>query len=405
MATTYQIETEDGSVYEIETDDTPSAAAPQQSMMDRFAQSAQNLVNKVPQGVKTALSAGAAGLEAVGGNPIPLAQQVMQHRSQLAQEAPAVGGVAGGLVGGVPGAFLGGAAGAGLKQINNLVDNNAIQPSSGAAALNMAKEGAGQALAQGIGQFAIGPAINAVGKGLNTLGKGAAKVMSKASGVPEESFAYLTNNPSKVLPESMGGAPSKETAQAVFKQGLTDSGVPLTKTVDEIKKASSGTYKTLKAIEEAGAKGEMPSATPQELLRARQWLDDAIETTKRSGAYDTMSAWLQQKQMVQSLLDNSAPELQKASKVYAQYKRVAPFSNALPIDKAGNPSLAKLALAEFLTSGGGPRAMAKAVYASPMLQGGATAAVGAAKQVVRPLARPDVLRAFLAKYAQDRLGR
>jgi hypothetical protein len=245
-----------------------------------------------------------------------------------------------------------------------------------AAALNPENRGTSAATAGGL--QALFEAVPYVGK---VVAPGARKLLSKMSQTDADGLKKLFENPSLLFT-----GPNKEEARAAYtaatqKAGLTDE------ISDEI--AFGVGKKYVKNVVDALRHSE--DVPTQNLLDARQAVDDMINTAKRLGKKNKTAGLVQRRELIDRQIMAQEPGIKGADSTWSQMKTVEQFRNVLPRNRAGDVSFSVPAILAGVLSGG-----PAAVAASPLVQGlGASALGSAAKAGPATQSALQILRQYI----------
>jgi hypothetical protein len=218
---------------------------------------------------------------------------------------------------------------------------------------------------------------------VRALGRGAARLGQAFSGVKAGDYARLADDPAAILPEIAGGSKSMEAAGDAYGAAAKGAGLksrlgtlPEHPAVvrDGLKKVMDGLpEEATEAATEQWIKENVFRLSPQESLNnfrsAGKVLEAAVEG-KDKEAVRTVSIF---KDALRERLSTWSPEFGKASKDFARSALGDKFTNLVPLNKYGSPSIGRAGFTALATG-----TMGGAALASPVLHGLGTAGVGTA---------------------------
>lgn len=382
----YEVTTEDGNTYEVETEDTM----------------AEKAVNIASDATKSALL-----------GPATATKEFFETDPATMQR---VGGPALPIVGGM----LGGPIGAALGEVGRQVTGTAFAPDT------VPETGLGRAASVMTAGIAQQPKILGAIPGASKVGEMASKVASSvarktgqgiarlgeaASGVPKREIERLFKKPEQLFrlgsKEKAGEAIGEAKALAGINPGVTDDIATMTpENVSKATNVGATGAKALADISEATAAKVLPSA--EKIGDALKHIDKEIKTGLRAGT-DTSELQNIQKHL-NSLLEEVAPNVQKARKEFAPLALRDRFLQLLPKNKDGSISKANLFYLNSVLGGlgfaaGGQKGAAEGIglgllARAPLTTGLATAGVGGVVKGLNAVAQNPAARQALLQVLQ-----
>lgn len=218
---------------------------------------------------------------------------------------------------------------------------------------------------------------------VRALGRGAARVGQAFSGIKANEYGKLLKDPTAWLPEWLGGAKSIEKAGDAY--GEAAKGAGLRSRFNPVPEHAATVKTTFKTVMEglpenateaeaiAWMKANAPRLSPQETLDAfrstGKVLDAAVEGKDKEAAR-ILSLY---KDALRERLSTWSGEFAKASKEFARSSLGSKFSNLLPLNKYGTPSIGRAGFAALATGTmGGALASSPLAHALPVSLTGAT---------------------------------
>jgi hypothetical protein len=349
----YEVETADGSVYEVETEDTPQ-----------------------PKPLLRRIGEGLAKSEA-----LPIAGGVIGGVAGL-PTAPFTMGL-----GPVATATAGGAAGESYRQLLSRAMGLPAPETSLEAAKQIGIEGGIQGASEVAG-MGLGAAARPV---LRPLGRGLAKVGEAVTRVPKERFMQLAADPLSLFAKSAKKA-GEEYGEATIKAGVAKPETFGTLLKEATDTEGSLAKKAIKSFEEKLAQG---TQTPADIFEAKQASSYLIEHTPGKERI-RLGKLTRLKEGLDTMLQQASPEAKAAQAQYARSKTGEAFRTIFPEIGGDKYAASRLMyLPAFAAIAGGATggrqgasggAIGTGLAQSPAIAGGLTAlGAGAGKLATSPL--------------------
>lgn len=240
-----------------------------------------------------------------------------------------------------------------------------------------------------------------IGKASSTdLGKLASNISSIGTKVDPQNYATIFKNPEGVIPGAL------KKASDNFGKALVNSGIDQSKVTAErlasLKNSEPYAFDAFKELQDKG------TLAPEKALYARQAVDKIYPTPNaKNSSYRNLLDGM--RNSFNEVLNNSSPEIQKASKEYAIAKAGSKFQSILPQTQAGKPAFFHgAAMEEIVRRGllsGDPLNALKALPMVPAIAGYTTAGLGLASKPISYLMNNPVIKsALLSALAKERIN-
>lgn len=374
--------------------------------LSHYAQSAQ----QQPQGIGDAVKAAFKQTTA----PIVATAKALQPKN-LTGLLPTAGMMAGTAIG-PPG--IGTAVGAGLGSIAQRmadlaygqgkpldtgktlgIPNESIMPMANAALAGVPETSGGQVVGEKVGD-ALSYLKDKFTKALPKVGQ----VMTGKSAVK---VSRLMEDPTAILPESLGGAKSVEDASKQYGEALDNTPVfhdegYVTKGLEKkdfgpFSKGKSEAEDVAQTIYDKWKAGEPISA--QDAYNAKRATDKLWPNVVKERNADDIRQMSQFKTGMDDVLSNQAGPFAKASKDYARARLGADFTQILPRTKTGDISTVKTLLLHTLAPGRGVGMLAGGLT-SPLATGVGNLGVQTAAKGINAIANNPEARQVLLQVLQ-----
>lgn len=274
--------------------------------------------------------------------------------------------------------------------------------------LQVALGNVGQAVAAAPGKFipkgVSGPVARVGEKIANATGKGVSRVLQSTTGVPQERFGQMFENPTAPIPivstirrwasgkrvddaiERAGFGGPKE-AKEVFDPLLSQARRTATKAVD---------------IAEGKFKGQEVPNLGKLMVEGKRAINRIIKGTSRKDRA-SIPEMIEKAKTVDKVLSGLSPSIKEAMSDYAEKAMASEFSNILPLVMSGNVSYLKSIIPAFAALGGAitPAGAVVGTISSPILMGSATAMAGVINKALKV---PQIRNFLLSQAAQEATG-
>lgn len=405
----YQIETDDGKKYLIETEDSPTSSAQpstDSSMFDTIKNWGKKIFGGSTPGTELGQTVGENVLGPVGGI---LGRAAAANPQTIVNQAPVAGMTAGDILGGHIMAGVGGATGEALKQVDSALLGKPVDYSSMDALAQIGKQGAA-GVASSVAGKVLSPVINTGVDLASNVGKLAAKGFGKVaemfSGLPSSTIQRLAEDPAAILPELYGGSMTTAKAGAKVGEAAKAAGfLPEGQTLGEKRLAQfAGQENPFKGSDSvAGEYFKKVSAgeqlSPSDTYDAYQAASESISKMSRKNPryvemvnFKDALGW-----ELRNTLDATG-RYADAVKDSARAFLGRDTSNILPRNKAGNVSLGRAGFDSMIFPHAGY------LVSPPLAYGATTAAVsGGAKATAAALQNPVSRQLLFSQIVQNYL--
>lgn len=382
---TYEITTEDGKTYEVETED------PTPSITDTVKEAAKSIFTGPAEVAKEVATMG------------PTAQKV----------ASASLPIAGGLVGGVPGA----AGGEFLRQsVNTVIDPENVPKTPLGRFASVAGAGILQKPKMLTAIPGVPKVLDLAKRSGGQVAEGFARLGEAASGVKKQDIKQLFNKPGSLFKTGSRGAAGEAIGDAKLLAGVNpgvteDIGSLTAKNLEQAinvddtgKEALKSIAKTIEESKKIGISDPVKDVlTPEKVGDALKYIDKRIKVAIRSG--EDSSEFQNIQRHLNTLLEEVAPNVQGARKEFAPLALRDKFLSIFPRNKDGTISKANIFYLNSLlgslgfSAGGVPGGAAGIagglISRAPITTGLLTSAAGGATKALNVLGKDPAIRQTL----------